>query len=92
MRPGNFRPAFSETRAHVKKEAQRQTAVDPEGQDAVQPDELAAIDELIRKAREHLLKEEVKPSVADLIRLMERRRELVGSKPGPVEARWIDAW
>jgi hypothetical protein len=92
MRGGINRRQFSETRAHVEKEAQGQTELDPEEQEAETLDELESLDRMIRSIRKRLLSDEAKPSVADLMRLLERRREVVGLKPGPVEVRWIDEW
>jgi hypothetical protein len=66
------------------KEAQQETAAEP-------VDELKDLDEMISNIRK-ALKTNTKPSVADLIRLLERRRELVALKPEPVEVRWIDEW
>jgi hypothetical protein len=53
-------------------------------------DDRAAVEQVIEKMRESLFGEEAKPSVADLVRLIEFRRELADAQPGPVMARWID--
>ncbi len=53
-------------------------------------DDLAVIDQVIEKMRERLFTDETKPPVADLMRLLEFRRDLMQAQPGPVTARWID--
>jgi hypothetical protein len=92
MRAGINRRRIFEMRAHMEEEAQERTEADSEGQEAAPLDELEALDKIIRKIRDRLVSDEVKPSVADLIRLMDRRNEVVGVKPEPVEVRWIDEW
>jgi hypothetical protein len=53
-------------------------------------DDWTAVEQAIEKMRESLFGEDAKPPVADLIRLIEFRRDLVQEQPGPVTARWID--
>jgi len=53
-------------------------------------DDRAAVVQVIEKMRERLFGEEANPSVTDLVRLLEFRRELAEAQPGPVAARWID--
>jgi hypothetical protein len=52
--------------------------------------ELAEVEEMMQRIREGLGDEDVSPSVADLLRLMELRRDLAQSGPRPVTVRWID--
>lgn len=73
-----------------EREALKQTVVEPEGQEAAPADAMAAIDKIIERVQESLFREDVKPSVADLMRLLELRRELAQLQPGPVTVRWID--
>jgi hypothetical protein len=51
-------------------------------------DELAEVDKMIERIQESLCDEDVTPSVAELLRLMQFRRER--EQPGPVTVRWID--
>jgi hypothetical protein len=53
-------------------------------------DDWAAVEQVIEKMRESLFSQDAKPSVADLIRLIEFKRDLVQAQPGPLTARWID--
>jgi hypothetical protein len=50
----------------------------------------AAVEKAIEKMRESLSGEDAKPPVADLIRLLEFRRDLGETQAGPVTAGWID--
>ncbi len=51
--------------------------------------------QLFRKAlallEERLDSQDLKSSLADLIRLLKVSRELEGSNPGPVEVRWVES-
>jgi hypothetical protein len=53
-------------------------------------DELAEVEKMLEQVQEGLSDEDVNPSVADLLRLMDFRRELARSKPVPMTVRWID--
>jgi hypothetical protein len=53
-------------------------------------DELTEVEKMMERTQEGLSDEDVIPSVADLLRLMEIRRELAQSKRGPMTVRWID--
>jgi hypothetical protein len=53
-------------------------------------DELAEVEKMLEQVQEGLSDEDVNPSVADLLRLMDFRRELAQSKPVPMTVRWID--
>jgi len=53
-------------------------------------DELAVVEKMIERVREGLCDADVSPSVADLLRLLEFRRELAQSQAEPVTVRWID--
>jgi hypothetical protein len=53
-------------------------------------DELAEVEKMLEQIQEGLSDEDVNPSVADLLRLMDFRRELARSKPVPMTVRWID--
>jgi hypothetical protein len=53
-------------------------------------DDWATVEEVIEKMRESLFAEGAKPPVADLMRLLEFRRDLAQAQPGPLTARWID--
>jgi hypothetical protein len=55
-------------------------------------DDRAVVEQVIEKMRERLFGDETKPPVADLMRLLEFRRDLAQAQPGPVTARWIDEW
>ena len=63
-----------------KTEALKQTVVDP----------LEEIDRVTARVMERLADEDVPLSVADLMRLLELRRELAKSQPGRITVRWID--
>jgi hypothetical protein len=53
-------------------------------------DELAEIDGIIDRMQGSLGDDDAKPSAADLTRLLELKREMAYSRPGPIVARWID--
>jgi hypothetical protein len=61
-----------------KREAQQQTAVEPED-----------IDKIIERIQESLAREDVQLSVADLMRLLEFKRDLAESQTGPPTVGWI---
>jgi len=61
-------------------EALKQTVVDP----------VEEIDRITERILERLADEDVPLSVADLMRLLELRRELAKSQPGRMTVRWID--
>lgn len=63
-----------------KKEALKQTAADP----------VEVIDKITDRILERLADEDVPLSVADLMRLLELRRELAQSQPGSLSVGWID--
>ncbi len=65
------------------REALTQTLVEPaEG--------LADLDKIMANIRQILSGEKAKPSVADLMHLLELQRELAQGQPGPMTVRWID--
>jgi hypothetical protein len=66
-----------------EREAPKQTAAEPE-------DELVEVDEIMQRIQESLANGGAKPTVADLIRLLELRRELARSQSSLVTVRWID--
>jgi hypothetical protein len=53
-------------------------------------DELAVVEKMIEGVREGLCGEDVSPSIADLLRLLEFRRELPQSQSEPTTVGWID--
>jgi hypothetical protein len=63
-----------------KTEALKQTVVDP----------LEEIDRVTARVMERLADEDVHLSIADLMRLLELRRELAQSQPGRITVRWVD--
>ncbi len=63
-------------------EALKQTVVDP----------VEEIDRITERILERLADEDVPLSVADLMRLLELRRELAKSQPGRMKVRWIGEW
>jgi hypothetical protein len=66
-----------------EREALNQTAIKPvKG--------LAELDDVIERIQESLFGDKAKPSLADLTRLLELRRELAHLEPESVIARWID--
>ena len=65
-----------------KREALKQTPVDP----------LEEIDKITARIVERLAEEDVPLSIADLMRLLELRRELAQSQPVRLKVRWIDEW
>jgi hypothetical protein len=70
--------------AHVnERDALKQTATEPEG-------ELAEVEEIIESIQGSLSSEDPKPSVLDLVRLLELRRELVKPQTARMTVRWID--
>lgn len=79
MRAGIIR-RHPQSRAHVEqREAQKEAG-----------DELAVVEKMIERVREGLSDEDVTPSVADSLRLLEFRRDLTQSQAEPATARWID--
>jgi hypothetical protein len=81
MRAGIYRRHKTNRGAHVEDtEALKKTVVDP----------LEEIDRVTARVMERLADEDVPLSIADLIRLMELRRELAKSQPGRITVRWID--
>ena len=50
----------------------------------------ADVSGLLEQVQEGLSGEDVIPPVADLLRLMDFRRQLAQSQPGPMTVRWID--
>jgi hypothetical protein len=62
-----------------KREALQQTAVEP----------VEDIDKIIERIQESLAREDVQLSVADLMRLLEFKRELAESQTGPLTVGWI---
>jgi len=63
-----------------------------EQREALKPTDgdLAEVEEVMERIREALSDEDVSPSVAELLRLMDLRREFKQSQPGPMTVRWID--
>jgi hypothetical protein len=81
MRAGIYRRHKTNRGAHMEEtEALKQTVVDP----------LEEIDRITERVIERLADEDVPLSIADLIRLLELRRELAKSQPGRIRVRWID--
>jgi hypothetical protein len=68
-----------------EKEERKQTAEEP-------VERLGEMDEVIERILESLRGDDAKPSVADLTRLLELRRDLAQSLQGPITVRWIDEW
>ncbi len=66
----------------------------PEGPDAEAGGKIGSAEEvlgLVTRMRARLFeKEEVKPSVADFIRLLQLYREMAGEGPKEITIRWID--
>ena len=60
--------------------ALKQTVVDP----------VEEIDKITERILERLANQDVPLSIADLMRLLELRRELAKSQPGRIRVRWID--
>lgn len=48
-----------------------------------------SIDAILARAAKYVLKK-ARPSIADLVRLLELRRELAESQPGTLTVKWID--
>jgi hypothetical protein len=81
MRAGIDRRHKTNRGAHVEDaEALKQTVVDP----------VEEIDRITERILERLADEDVPLSVADLMRLLELRRELAKSQPGRMTVRLID--
>jgi hypothetical protein len=79
MRAGIIR-RHPQSRAHVEqREAQRETG-----------DELEVVEKMIERVREGLSDADVIPSIADLLRLLEFRREHTRSQAEPVTVGWVD--
>ncbi len=51
-----------------------------------------AIDEAIENIRGKLAGEDLKPSVSDLVRLIQLRKELTDEAPKQVTVRWVEEW
>ena len=62
--------------------ALKQTVVDP----------VEEIDKITARIVERLAEDDVPLSIADLMRLLELRRELAQSQPVRLKVRWIDEW
>jgi hypothetical protein len=55
------------------------------------PDGMArTIDQAIGKIQAQLNSDQLKPSVTDLVRLIQLRNELAGEHPVDITARWVD--
>jgi hypothetical protein len=75
---------IEKSEARVKeRDTLKQTATEPEG-------ELAEVEEIIESIQESLSSDDPKPSVLDLVRLLELRRELVKPQTARMTVRWID--
>jgi hypothetical protein len=73
---------------------QAEACATPEGLDAEAGGKIGSAEEvrgLVTTMRKRLFeKEEVKPSVADFIRLLQLYREMAGEGPKEITIRWID--
>ncbi len=52
----------------------------------------AAVDAAISKIQDRLGNEDMKGSVADLVRLLQLRKELNDTQPQKVSVGWVDEW
>jgi hypothetical protein len=81
MRAGIYRRPKTNRGAHVEEtEALKQTVVE----------QVEEIDKITEWILERLADEDVSLSIADLMRLLELRRELAQSQPGRLTLGWID--
>ena len=51
---------------------------------------VAALDKAIGRMQKRLADDEMKGSVADLVRMLQLRKELTASQPTEVTVRWVD--
>jgi hypothetical protein len=51
---------------------------------------VAALDKAIGRIQKRLADEDMKGSVADLVRMLQLRNELVAAQPTQVTVRWVD--
>lgn len=63
-----------------------------EGTEARPVEGFAELDEIFERIQESLCADNTKPSLTDLIHLLELRRELAQPQTMPVTVRWIDEW
>jgi hypothetical protein len=49
-----------------------------------------ALDKAIRKIQRRLCDDDVKGSIADLVRMLQLRNELAGTQPKQLTVRWVD--
>jgi hypothetical protein len=73
-----------------ERQAVKQTALEPKESERNPAVGIAAVDRIIERIQESLCAKDMNPSVADLMRLLEIRRELRRQHPRPVVVRWID--
>jgi hypothetical protein len=71
-------------------EVLRQAVMEREGRESELLDDLTLLRCVIANIQENLCRDYGKPSIADLARLMELRRELAYLEQGPMTAQWID--
>ncbi len=50
-----------------------------------------AVDRLLDKLQEHLLKEAVKGTVADYMKLLQIRKDFTDERPGEIEVTWVNS-
>lgn len=79
-------------RAHVEEREALKETMEPEGQGTAPADALVSVDKIIERMQESLCADDVKPSISDLMRLLELRRELAQTQPRPITVRWVDEW
>ena len=76
--------------AHLdEREAQDRTAHDL-GRQQERIEGLVSVEEVISRVQENLLDDVAKPSMTDLVRLMEIRRDLAQVQGGPLSVGWVD--
>jgi hypothetical protein len=77
------------SKVQVKKRARKKQAGSTGEGDSRCGTEGPSIDAILDYATKHVV-EKARPSIADLVRLLELRRELAESDPGTVTVKWID--
>ena len=75
-----------------EREAQKRRVVEPEGQETATLHGMVTIENAIEGIQGTLDGDDLHASVADLVRLLELRRELGEFDADPLTVRWIGEW
>ncbi len=94
MRAGRVPESADKSRTGLtEKDNPKVTVINRVGKSAKRGGGLAeAVDAAISNIQDRLGKEDMKGSVADLIRLLQLRKELNETQPQKVSVGWVDEW